>query len=75
MARLTEFFLDDESYLSCMRLMCVLVDAVVLGVWVMANIKSPVYVPLGVTEAGLICMAHGCKYLQSREEYGANRRA
>ena len=70
MRRLIELLQDDDNYLSCMRLMCLLVDVVVLGVWVMQNVKSPVPVPMGLNEAGLIGLAHTCKYLQRREEYG-----
>ena len=68
MRRLTEFFVDDENYLSCMRLMCFLVTAAVLGVWIMQNIKSPTPVALGLNEAGLVGAAQICKLLQSKDE-------
>lgn len=63
-----EFLVDDEGFLSCQRLMCLLVDVSVLGVWIYQNIKSPVPVPLGLYEAGLVGLAHTCKYLQSKDE-------
>ncbi|MDR2745682.1 MAG: hypothetical protein LBB66_10905 [Desulfovibrio sp.] len=68
--KLGQFLVDDEGELSCMRLMCLLVDVSVLGVWIWGNIKAGQYVPLGYAEAGLLGAAHGGKALQGRFEYG-----
>lgn len=70
MRQLKQFLVDDEGCLSCMRLMCLLVDVIVLGIWAWANIKSGQYVSMGYAEAGLIGVAHGCKHLQGKSEYG-----
>lgn len=65
-----EFFRDDYGEYSCMRLMCMLVDVVVLGLWIWGNVRAGQYVPLGPYEAGLLGAAHGCKAVQGKFEYG-----
>lgn len=70
---MSEFFRDDAGELSCMRLMVFFVDAVVLGIWIWANIKAGHYVPLGYAEAGIICANHGGKAAQGYFEYGGGR--
>jgi hypothetical protein len=63
-----QFFVDDVGALSCMRLLCVFVDVMVLGVWAWANIWSGQYIPLGADAVCLIAACHGGKALQSRFE-------
>ena len=65
-----QFFADNVGEFSCMRLMCFMVDATVLGMWVWGCFKAGAYIPLGYDAAGLIGAAHGTKAAQSRFEYG-----
>jgi len=65
-----QFFVDDAGELSCMRLLCFMVDVTVLGMWVWGCLKAGQYIPLGYDAAGLLGAAHGTKAAQARFEYG-----
>ena len=66
---LTEFFKDDGGALSCTRLLVFTVVVTVLGVWVWGNICAGHYVPMSLSEAGLISAAVGGKVAHSHFEY------
>lgn len=65
-----QFFVDDEGQLSCMRLMAFLVVLAVIIVWIIGNIRAGQYIPLGVTDAGIIAGAITGKAVQGWIEYG-----
>lgn len=70
MKRLLEFFQDDVGALSFMRFAAFVVLAVILGVWVWGNLAEGRYVPLGVSEAGIVMAVIAGKVIQAKIEYG-----
>lgn len=73
MKGLKDFFLDDESRSSLMRLMCFLVTLTILLLWVWGNIRTGAYLPLGYAESGLLAALCGGKAMQGYFEYGGGR--
>lgn len=67
---LRQIFVDDTDQLSSMRVCCVLVTVVVLGVWVWGNWRAGGYVALGLHETTLLGIVYGAKSWQARSEYG-----
>lgn len=66
-----EFFKDDVGALSCTRLLVFLVIVTVLAVWVWGNIQAGRFVPLPLTEAGVITACVFGKNAHGYYEYGA----